>query len=81
MNSEQLTAATAIQQTISELKHDLAIVDDFLANAESGATMRVKVNTRWIFDIPVNALKGHVQARKAQLEQELRQREVELLAL
>lgn len=76
MNVEQYNQATAIVGKINEKKAELGQVDNLIDNVSGVA--KVKINTRWIIDLPAQSLKGQAQARKAQLNQEIADLETEL---
>lgn len=62
-----------IEQEIAKLRvheHELKTLDDFLANA--GGTISVKINTRWILNLPVEAIKSHILKRKSDVENEIK---------
>lgn len=69
MNIEQYNEATEIVEKINEAKAELGRVNEMIA--EVSGTAKVKVNQQWIINLPAQSLKGHAQARKAQLDQEI----------
>lgn len=76
MNIEQFNQAGEIVQKINEAKAELGRINEMIT--EVNGTTKVKVNQRWIIELPAQALKGHAQARKAQVEQEISGLEAEL---
>ena len=76
MTEEQYNKAQPLIQSLSEKKSELGRVNDLLANA-TGNT-QVKINTRWIVNLPSVALKGFAQQRKVQLQQEISDLETQL---
>ena len=76
MTEEQYNKAQPLIQSLSEKKSELGRVNDLLANA-TGNT-QVKINTRWIVNLPSVALKGFAQQRKVQLQQEIADLETQL---
>ena len=70
MKIEQFDLATEKVGKLRALQAELRIVDDLLTNVEGNCA--VKVNTRWLFQLPAVTLKGHAQARKVLLEKEIK---------
>lgn len=69
MKIENLQEAIRLSDKIKEARHELSTISDALANASG--TLTVKINTRWILNLPAQAILGHLQSRKAQLEQDI----------
>ena len=76
---EHKQAGVLIQQIV-EKKAELEEVDHLISNVP-GAVAKVKINHQWIVSLPTQALRGHAQARKVQLEQELQTLQDELSVL
>lgn len=70
MKQEQFTTASEIVEKLRAAQAELKIIDDLINNAKENCA--VKVNTRWLFQLPATAMKGLAQARKAILEQEIK---------
>lgn len=70
MTKEQYKQAGILFEQIREKNSELELVNHLVSNIQ-GATAKVKINSQWIIDLPIQALKGHAITRKIQLESEL----------
>ena len=70
MTKEQYRQAGIIIQQLQEKKANLEQTEHLVSNIQ-GATAKVKINSQWIVDLPIQALKGQATVRKQQLEQEI----------
>ena len=70
MRFENTVQVNEILRAINEKEAELRAVNDLLDNISGTAT--IKINTRWIVQIPAQSLRGYVQPRKAVLENEIR---------
>ena len=80
MTKEEYKQASQIFQDMSLKKAELELVEHLLDNAPNKTT-RVRVDGRWTIELPVQVLRGGVQQRKTQLEQEIADLESQLLVL
>ena len=76
MTKEQYKQAGDIVQKISPLKAELELVNHMIDNISG--TVPVKIRSQWVINLPSQALRGHAQSRKVQLEQELTDLETQL---
>lgn len=80
MTIDDYKSAGEIIQQITNKKSELEQVEHLISNVP-GATARVRINSGWSINLPVQALKGQAQARKVQLEQEISDLENQLTNL
>ena len=66
MNIEKLREIQRIQEEINDIEYETNHINDLISNANG--TCKVKINTKWIVNIPASALKGFAIARKADLD-------------
>ena len=77
MTPQQYQKAGGLFNKITQKKGELELVEHLVSNIQ-GSTAKVRINSGWTVELPVIALRGHAQARKIQLEQELKTLEDEL---
>ena len=77
MNRQTYQKAGDLFKQLRYKQAELELVEHLVSNIQ-GATAKVKINSQWIIDLPVAALRGHAQVRKIQLEQEIATLENEL---
>lgn len=77
MTIDQYKQAGDLIQQITNKKAELEQVDHLISNVP-GATAKVRINSGWTVNLPVQALKGQAQARKQQLEQDIQDLENQL---
>ena len=70
MTQQEYKKAGELIRDIDQKKAELELVNHLLDNAPNKTT-RVRVDGRWTIELPVQTLRGGVQQRKNQLEQEL----------
>lgn len=67
MKQEQFNIASDKIKELQTIQRDLAVIKEILDDKDS-KSVRVKINTRWIIDMPKSALKKIAEDRKAELE-------------
>ena len=77
MTEQEYRQAGELFNKIRQKRAELEQVEHLISNIE-GATAKVKINSSWIVELPVVALRGHAQTRKVQLEQEINDFESQL---
>ena len=76
MTIDQYNKAGPIVQKINEANAELSKVDEIVADLVG--TAKVKIDQRWIINIPASDVKGYAQTRKAELDQQITDLEAEL---
>lgn len=77
MTQQEYRQASDLFRDIGQKKAELELVEHLTSNIQ-GATAKVRINSGWTIELPVQALRGHAQVRKTQLEQEISTLENEL---
>ena len=76
MNIQNYSKVQKLVGEINELEYELKNVNEALNNADGLLT--VKINTKWIINIPAQTMKGHIQARKQELERQISDKKTEI---
>jgi hypothetical protein len=76
MKISELRGLQQIQSDADDIEYELKHINDLLANATG--TLKVKINTRWIIEIPAALIIEHAKERKNQLVSKMKTLELKI---